>query len=214
MNFYVVDVVLFDDKNYAYGETVDLETGESEKCPVCGLAVGKREWLPPRKVKLSKSSFGDFVFGVFDVFLASERFKNEYLNSGLTGIKEFQPVEIVKVITRKKVHIAPPNYYNVLIVRGKAKIDDIKSEFVRDGEIKCDFCKGGGIIKSYKGIHFEPDTWSGEDIFFPIGLSGTVVVSQRFVDFVNSNNFTNINFTPAEQYITPWVRNALKYKNQ
>ena len=59
-----------------------------------------------------------------------------------------------------------------------------------------------------------PDTWSGEDIFFPTGLSGAIVVSQRFVDFVNSNKLTNINFTPAKQYIPSWVRNALKYKNQ
>ncbi|NMA65480.1 MAG: hypothetical protein GX957_04460, partial [Clostridiaceae bacterium] len=60
-------------------------------------------------------------------------------------------------------------------------------------------------MKSLKGIFFEDNTWSGEDIFFPIGLPGTIVVSERFVDFVRDYGFSNINFIPAEEYIPSWV---------
>lgn len=206
MKFFVMERQRFNDNEYAYGEQVDQKTGDFEKCDICGSAISMRKWLPPLKAKLSKQSYGDFVFGTFTTFLVTERFKIEYESSGLTGIKAFEPVEIVKVNRKRDSSLETPFYYYVSIVRSKAVIDEIKSKIQRDGEISCNYCKTGGVIKTLKGIIFEDDTWSGEDVFFPIGLPGTIIVSERFVDFVIKKGFLNINFIPAEEYIPSWVK--------
>lgn len=206
MTFYVVDRQRFNDKEYAYGEQVDQNTGEFEKCEICGSAVSMRKWLPPLKVKLSKPSYGDFVFGTFYSFLVSERFRNEYMNSEISGIKEFEPVEVVRINRLRPTSPQPPKYFYVSIVRNKARVNEIQSKFVRDGEVKCDFCQMGGVIKSFDGVYIEPGTWSGEDVFLPIGLTGTILVSDRFYSFVKEYEFTNINFVPAEQYQAPWAK--------
>lgn len=206
MNFFVVDRQRFNDNEYAYGEQVDQKTGDYEKCETCGSPISMRKWLPPLKAKLSKPSYGDFVFGTFTTFLVTERFKKEYEATGLTGIVSFEPVEIVKVNRKRDSSPETPSYYYVSIARSKAVIDEKKSKIRRDGEISCNHCRTGGVIKSLKGIFFEDNTWSGEDIFFPIGLPGTIVVSERFVDFVRDHGFSNINFIPAEEYIPSWVK--------
>ncbi len=206
MSFYVINMHLFDDKKYAYGEQVDQKTGDFEKCDICGSAISMRKWLPPLKVKLSKPSYGDFVFGTFTTFLVTEDFKREYEISGLTGIVSFESVEIVKVNRNRDSSSKMPTYYYVSIVRSKAVIDEIKSKIKRDGDIRCNYCRTGGVIKSLKGIFFEDNTWSGEDIFFPIGLPGTIIVSEKFVNFVKHNGFSNVDFIPAEEYIPSWVK--------
>ena len=91
-----IDVHLFYDCMYAYGEQVNQETGDFEKCDICGSPISMRRWLPPLKVKLSKPVYGDFVFGSISKFLVSECFEKKYETSRLTGIVSFEPVEIVK----------------------------------------------------------------------------------------------------------------------
>lgn len=166
MRFYVINMHLFDDNKYAYGEQVDQKTGGFEKCEICGSPISMRKWLPPLKAKLSKPSYGDFVFGTFTTFLVTERFKKEYETAGLTGIVSFEPVKIVKVDRKRNLSPETPIYYYVSIARSKAVIDERKSKIQRDGDISCNYCRTGGVIKSFKGIFFEDNTWSGEDIFF------------------------------------------------
>lgn len=214
MRFYVINMHRFEDKEYAYGEQLDHNTGDSDKCDACGSSISMRKWLPPLTVKLSTPSYGDFVFGTFTTFLVSERFIDEYKKSNLTGIKEFESVEVLKVNRKHKSNNAPPKYYYVLIERSKAKIDEKLSNIVRDGDINCDFCRVGGVIKTLDGIVFERNTWSGEDIFFPIGLAGTIVVSEKFVDFTKEHHFSNINFTPAEEFQPSWVAILSKNNNR
>ncbi|MEA4826010.1 MAG: hypothetical protein VB130_05185 [Clostridium sp.] len=205
MNFYVIVRDRFNDSEYTFGESVDKKTGDFEKCQVCGSPVSMRKWLPPLKVKLSKPSYGDFVFGTFITCLVSEKFKQQYEISGLKGIKTFEAVEIIKVNGKKTTSMQPPQYYNVQFEKSKAKIDELKSKFVRDGEVECDACRIGGVVCSFDGIFLEEGTWEGQDIFFPTGLPGTILVSQRFYDFVRDNSFTNIDFVPAEQYKVTWA---------
>jgi hypothetical protein len=205
MNFYIINNNLFDDSRYAYGEEMDHHTGNYEKCNVCGKPISMRKWMPPLKAKLSKPLYGDFVFGTFSNFLTSERFKKGYMNSGLKGIKAFEVVEIIKIGHMNKNSPQPPIYYNVLITISGAKIDEEKSVFVREGEIDCDFCRVGGIIKSFKRIIIKEYTWEGYDIFHTTILPGTVIVTQKFYDFVKFNNYTNIDLVPAETYSTPWL---------
>lgn len=207
MEFYVIDRGnRFMDDRFAYGEVVDLVTGDFEKCEVCEAPVGMREWLPPRKVRLSKPFYGDFVFGTFSTFLCSENFKEKFIKYGLTGITKFQEVEVVKISKKRPNSPQPPRYYNVKIVRGKGRIDEKLSKVIReeDDKIDCQVCRSG-TIESFKGVFLEEGSWGGEDIFFPTGLPGTIVVTQKFYQFVNENGFTNIKFIPAKQYKPSWV---------
>ena len=78
MNFYILNRNRFNDTEYAFGEPIQLKTGDFDKCEVCESPISMRKWLPPLKVKLSKPSYGDFVFGTFATFLASEQFMQKY----------------------------------------------------------------------------------------------------------------------------------------
>jgi hypothetical protein len=199
MKFYIIENHIFDDTKYAYGEQVDVIAGDFDKCEQCGSPVSMRKWLPPRKFKLSKPSYGDFVFGTFPAFLVSERFRKEYERSGLNGIVNFEDVEVVKIMGKRLNLLQPPRYFNVTIVRSKALIDEEKSKLIRNEEPQCNFCRTS-IIKSFNGVFLSPNTWGGEDIFYARGLPGTIILSERFREFVLKHNFTNINLVPAEDY--------------
>lgn len=205
MKFFVMNIKRFNDTEFAYGEQVELVTGDFEKCVDCGLPIGMRKWLPPLKAKLSKPFYGDFVYGTFTTFLASENFKQKYENACLNGIITFEPVEITKVVGKKTNSPIPPQYYYVTVINSKTRIDEVKSSFIRDGEVECNTCRIGGTISSYKGIYIDQSTWDGEDIFYPIGLPGTLIVSQRFYEFVVNNNFLNIDLIPANEYEPSWL---------
>src|SRR5829696_1233741 len=73
--------------------------GDAPECPACGGAVGMRAWLPPFQVWIETlgSAFGDFAFGGAGWFLVSERAKELYERSGLTGLSGFEEAEVVKV---------------------------------------------------------------------------------------------------------------------
>ncbi|MBM7113785.1 hypothetical protein I3V78_09530 [Archangium primigenium] len=51
------------------------------------------------------------------------------------------------------------------------------------------------------GIVLEPGTWSGEDIFRPRGMQGELLVTERFKVFAERHGFTNMRFTPSEQFV-------------
>ena len=205
MDFYVIDKSnRFEDGRYAFGEQIEQKTGDFEVCEECKLPVGMRQWLSPRKLKLSKPIFGDFVFGTFSTFLCSERFKLAYEKSSLRGILEFQDVVTAKVKNSNKEKVHPPRYHHVKIKRGGAIIDENKSNLIREtGEELCKTCRVG-TIKSFEAVYIE--TWNGDDIFYPTGLPGTIITSKKFYDFIKQNHFTNICLIRPKQYNSIWCK--------
>ncbi|MBE7528194.1 MAG: hypothetical protein HS099_00475 [Ardenticatenaceae bacterium] len=70
---------------WAFADILDPNNrgGSSKICPVCGQGVGGREWLPPRRIKLSRYKstwWGDFVWGAGFLLLVSAHFKQIYGN--------------------------------------------------------------------------------------------------------------------------------------
>ena len=51
------------------------------------------------------------------------------------------------------------------------------------------------------GFALEPGTWQGEDVFRPRGKRGSIVVSERFAEFVQRHGFTNMKLIPIEEYV-------------
>lgn len=205
MKFYVLepDGMLFGTK-WSYGEKVGkAKYGDGPDCPICGRPVGGREWLPPHRIKVSSAKaekWGDFLWGTFFPFMASERFKTMYEREGLRGIEKFYPAaEVVRVGRRKGGDIPAglPTYYLVKVPWGRANMDDAASKVVRK-PWECDYCRGSP--KRFERVVIEPDSWQGDDLFIARGLSGLVLASQRFKELAEKCQLTNLWMIPSECY--------------
>ena len=158
-------------------------------------------WLPPYEVELKVwgGKFADLAFGAGVNLLVSERFRDAYLGTELTGLLPFTAVSIRKIIPRRLSNSAP-TYFFTSVVQGTAAIDDARSGLVREGKQICPKCRIGGIIKRTSRLILEENTWSGEDVFIARGLPGTIVVTDRFKEFYDFNNLTGGEFIPVEDY--------------
>jgi hypothetical protein len=183
--------------------------GDPIFCSSCDKPITSKEWLSPFKaeIELWGKGFGDIAFGSGENLLVSEDFKSAFLKSGLKGIYEFAPVEIVKISHRKKKN--PPTYYCININYSKAAIDYKASGFEYDNNPPtCTECRSGHI-KRIRRVIIENGTWSGEDIFLARGLPGTYIVSEKFYKMCNKFEIKNALCIPAEQYsfdFYPWER--------
>jgi hypothetical protein len=157
-------------------------------------------WLPALQVQLELhgSQFGDFAFSTAgDDFLVSETFRSIYKVSQMAGLIGFDPVMVLGVTSRQPNLPMPPNYRRVSVVYGGPALDMMASGFEWIDPPTCEFCRTGNIMR-WQRLVLEPDTWQGEDIFRPRGLSGHIMVSERFKDTCEQNGITNAVFTPAE----------------
>lgn len=196
-------------KKWAYADLIDpVNTGDSQKCPVCGQAVSLLKWLPPHRIKLSSAKpekWGDFVWGAGFPLLVSGKFKEIYEREGLTGIVDFsQPVEVVRVGTLKSGQFPtdPPDYYLIDVLWGGANQDDLASGLTLGIHelIACVFCRGGFAWKKQERVAIEEGSWNGDDIFKPRNAPVPFMVSERLKLNVEKNQLTNIWFIPAERY--------------
>ncbi|MDY7226289.1 imm11 family protein [Hyalangium rubrum] len=162
-----------------------------------------RTWLPPYRVELDLpgKDFGDFVEGPGYDFLISERMAEAFRTDGLIGLLGFHPLEVVRVRRKRKSAgaIEVPRYLSVTACFGRGAVDETRSRFRRAQPITCPECRYGGL-NSVHGFSLEPGTWQGEDIFRPRGLQGSIVVSERFAEFIQRHGLTNMKLTPTEQY--------------
>ncbi|OJT27389.1 hypothetical protein BO221_05295 [Archangium sp. Cb G35] len=179
-------------------------TGDGPYCPQCGDPIGMRTWLPPYRVKLELygQSLGDFVDGPGHDILVSERFAEAFRQDGLTGLLGFHPVEVLRVRRMRKGPKpgAVPRYFAVTACYSRAAVDEAHSRIRRVEPVTCLECRSTGV-DSIHGYTLEPGTWSGEDVFRPRGLPGSIVVSERFAGFVARHGLTNMKLIPTEEYV-------------
>lgn len=185
--------------------------GEAPRCPKCGGFIGMIPELPPFRVELETwgRRFGDLVFGVGNDVLVSERFKDAFLSSGLTGFSGFLPAQVTKVIARRgRVPPSMPNYFMAAPGRSRAVVDDRASGIGYERRWTCEECRIGHM-KRLRTLVLEPGTWSGEDVFIARGLPGTIITSEPFKQFCDRHAFTNCLLVPAAQHHFdhfPWER--------
>lgn len=133
--------------------------------------------------------------------LISDSLKRLYVNRNMSGLKGFEPVEIVSVKARKKIRQArAPLYYKVRPIIGRTAVDDVKSELIRAIPAPCHECRLGGTIQRFERVIVEEGSWSGEDVFVARGLLGTMLVTSRFEELCRINGMKNANFIPANAY--------------
>jgi hypothetical protein len=176
--------------------------GEAPRCPICGQFVGMLPLLPPVRIELEAwgADFGDIAFGPADEILVTERFWELYQASGLTGLLDVGPAEVVKAKFHGKARQSTPQYRCCRVAQGRAAINDAKSGLEKAGVQACEECRQGGIIKRTKRVVLEPDSWSDEDIFFARGLPGIILVSEKFQQLCEKSQVSNCWLAPAEEF--------------
>lgn len=162
-------------------EVEPIRLGEAPRCRRCGGFVGMKPIVPPVRVNIETwgSRYGDLAFGSGNQILVSERFKEEYYARGLTGMSEFEPIEVARVRNRIKNRARCPKYHLASVTRSRTAINVTASGFLYDNPPTCSECRIGGVKRAAR-IVLEEGTWSGEDIFFARGLPGTIIVSEQF----------------------------------
>jgi hypothetical protein len=182
---------------------VGERTGEAPRCPVCGNFLGMLPLLLPVRVELNAwgSRWGDVAFGPGDELLVTTRLKKAFVDAGLSGFVRFDLVEIVKARKRGRGLGDPPEYQFASIQRSRAAVDDAASGVVRnEATTVCEECRLGGILTRVRRLVLEPNTWSGEDVFFLRGLPGIVVVSERLKRLCEENGFANCLLVPIQDF--------------
>lgn len=202
MNYSIIDIDIFNDSKFAFGEIVgNINTGDSIYCQECGSPLTMLEWLPPYQVAISKKKIGDFIHGTFGI-IVSEKFMHKYLKTSLKGIIRFSKVDVYY----KENELTEASFYYPHIVLSDVKIDLLKSHLRFNDNRTCGSCqKAGRVISFMNGLFFHPDEKILEDIFYTKMIGKTVIVSGKFVEFVLSNDFSNINFVNASDYKPSWI---------
>lgn len=210
-NFYILepaDGKMFGTK-WAYADLLPpINTGDSEKCPVCGGSVSLRRWLPPFRIKLSSAKpnkWGDFVWGAGFPLLVSTKFKEIYEQEGLTGIEEFSAqVDIVRMGALKSGQFpqSQPAYHLIHVSWGGANQDDNASGLIQDSPRLnvCSFCRGGVTKRKQESVVIEEGSWNKNDIFKSRNAPVPFIVSERFKRIIEKYQLTNIWLIPAERF--------------
>jgi len=200
MEFYIVNNSRFNNNGFAYGEEKgNVNTGDAIFCVECENPLTMLEWLPPFEIKLSKGKLGDVIFGTFNHFIVSEKFKELYQKNKFTGILTFESVTIYQ-----KGELLIDKYYYPKIVLSDVHIDIEKSGIIFEGVEKCSTCqKAGRVIKKIKGLYFSNEEKIEYDIFCTKMLPGDMIFSKQFKDA--TKDLLNLSFTEVEQYVPSWI---------
>ena len=161
-------------------------------------------WQPPYRAELELHGehLGDYIEVPGYECLVSERFADAFRAEGLTGLLGFHPVEIVRVrmMRKKSKAIVVPRYFVVSATFSRTAVDEVRSRIRRPQPIPCPECLGSDVDSVHR-FFIDASTWQGEDVFRPRWLTGNIVVSERFGDFVRRHQFTNMKLIPTEEFI-------------
>lgn len=186
-----IDVMQVEGANY----------GPGPRCKHCELPLGSKTWLPPYQLELETwgEQYGDIRRSGNDL-IASERFRDAFEQAGLQGLESFEPVEVVKVTHRRAKPQEPlPRYFKATIVHSPTTIDQQASGYVWEGDSEvCPECLIGSVLKRYQRLAIKPETWNGEDVFFPRG-NNNPIVSERFHTLFCERGFVGAVFIPTEE---------------
>jgi hypothetical protein len=172
--------------------------GPGPRCAVCSSFIGGKEWLNPKRIRFevgtrSRSRPGDVVFGSGALFLASYRFRYEFETAKLKGLGRWDEVEIVGKAQGRYFH--PVLAGRTVRCRLAGRVSWVE-------EPNCEVC-GNGLKEAIRGIDVDQTSWNGEDLFVPLNLPGTIVVSPRFAAWANKHAFTNLELVPAFEFSWP-----------
>lgn len=207
MGFYRLEIPRFNQYKFAWAELTEKAniSDDFPKCRKCKRAIGQRFWLPPYDVVIKQpKNMGDFVGGVLGTdLIVSARFKENYENSGMTGIEKFTKLNIAQKGSKKSGSYKIPAIYGVTIELTTTQVDYGKMDVTWFSEPEaniCDLCcpgggGHGGIYQTYKSIVVKAQTLTDNDFFIPINFVGNIMITERAKTFIEQNEFTNVVLT-------------------
>jgi hypothetical protein len=191
MTFYELDMLHQVGLGAATFEAVgEVERAEPPHCEVCGWRLGLLRRLPPYDYKMTSKHVADLVTDG-GVFAVSPQFEEQFVSAGLKGL-EFSQSPVHLTNSSAVIYIAQPAYTYTLI-------DTEASGAVVREFVGCKAC-GSAAYNKIDRIVIREDTWTGEDVFTLSSLKGVVLVTQRFVDFVNANQFSGFSFKHQDDF--------------
>lgn len=196
MSFFVVNNTRFDLGEYAYGEHLYIKynTGPAKTCRECGNILTNREWLSPYEIKVSKKKLGDVIYGTWNHFIVSQKFKDIYEQNNCTGITSFN-----RVIIYFRGKQLDEKYYYTKLILSEVKTNLIKSNVKIDKQDRCNTCQlGSANLDSIDRLIFENEEIITEDIFATMILPGHLIFSERLKKL--TENLNNITFTEANDF--------------
>jgi hypothetical protein len=213
MQFYMMGDLRTKDRTYdAEGSRMKpTGLGEASQCPNCNRYVSMLHWLPPyhTDIVVHGKQLGDVVDCSNASILVSERFRDAWLAEELKGINEFSPLERLR-IRPARLGKTRPTYFHVSPGLFGTQIDVERSLIEYSAPITCSKCKSGDI-QSARGVVIDKASWTGEDLFFPWGMSGRVIVTERVRQIRDKYGLTNMNLVPTEEVLIDHYRRWTPY---
>jgi len=202
--FFVMEKLLGGHHDTEFSEVEPMNLGPAPRCPQCDGAVGARTWQPPYRieVELYGKDYGELVVGSGDDLLVTKRFAEDFKAEGLRGLIGLHPVEVVSVLRKRPGPKPgpPPRYLAVTTEYGQPALDMERSRIKGSSPMTCTWCREVGV-DAIDGLVLEPGTWHGEDVFRPRGLSGTNIVTERFMRFAERHALSHMAFVPIDKYV-------------
>ena len=167
-------------------------------CPKCGAIA----YYPTGKYAIDLeggTKYPDILLcGAYPLLIVSERVRNDWVNSGITGFVSF-PLEIREIASAKLKTKEPVQYYGIE-VSAKCELDLV----AMDVEItnKCDKCGNIRLSKNTEDIQklvIKSDSVGNFDIFVSEIFPAKIFVSERVVKCACINKHTNFSFIKAEE---------------
>lgn len=190
MQLYVLSLKLAATSSYgALALVRKPQLADPPRCDGCGADLSPRRTLPPHRYLIKYGDPGDLLTDVM-ITAFSSRFMKAYKESDLVGLEFDDKLELKN--SKLDYRMAWP-------VCTYALMDESASGVVINNVRGCDKCRVMSI-KKIDRIVLKENTWGGEDIFRSGNLFGLILVSQRFVDCVRSNGFTNFQFIRQDEY--------------
>jgi len=176
------------------------EGNDRQACPVCGEHIGSLPWFPPfrAEIKAYGKALGDVAFGTGNDLLVSAKFRAAWEATKLRGL-EFAPIERLR-IRPARLGKKPVTYYQVAPRRFGTQVDLERSLIEYGRPFKCNTCKHEGI-DTIRGFAIDQSSWTGEDIFYAWGITGSIIVSERVKKLSEDHGLTNVTLTPTEEYL-------------
>jgi hypothetical protein len=208
MTHYLLQIPSFTQYKFAWAEFPEKVniSDDSPKCPKCSRAIGQLPWLPPYDIILKQpKQVGDFVGGVIGTdLIVSQCFKDKYQESNLLGISKFIELNVVQMGTKKNTSYSVPKLFGATVQIANTQVDYDKmcvSWFTKPEKNTCNLCcpgggGEGGIFQSYEKIILKQETLTKNDFFIPINFAGNIIVTDRAKEFIEGNQFTNVQLTP------------------
>jgi hypothetical protein len=174
---------------------------EFPTCPFCGTKIGPLPWLPPHHIVVSAGTPGDLCTDG-DALAFSRRFRALWIEAKLPGLHFYEQKVHTRFKGKRAVGVEIPEYFIGQPKFVLTRLNEVESGLVVRKRSGCDRC-GVASRNGLARLRIDEATWGGDDVFSPSGLYGVVLVTERFVEFVKQNEFTNFHFTHQDDYREP-----------